>query len=169
MRFAESIKYGSAGTTEYIVDDETADFFFLEMNTRLQVEHGITELCYDIDLVELMLRQADSQLLGKGGLEASYLDSLQPSSPKGSAVECRVYGENPARNYAPSPGVLQEVKWYEMAGARFDTWIHRGTKISSHYDPLIAKTMCHASTRERQLRACTKYSWAPRYMALRQT
>lgn len=148
VRLAESIKYGSAGTIEYIVDDETAQFFFLEMNTRLQVEHGITELCYDVDLVELMLRQADAQLCGKGGLEVSYLDSLQPSSPKGSAIECRVYAENPARNYAPSPGILQDVKWNETAGARIDTWVHRGTKISSHYDPLIAKVMCHASTRD---------------------
>jgi urea carboxylase len=148
VRLAESIKYGSAGTIEYIVDDETADFFFLEMNTRLQVEHGITELCYDIDLVELMLKQADAQLSGKGGLEASYLDSLQPSSPRGSAIEGRVYAENPARNYAPSPGTLQYVKWNETARARIDTWVHTGTKISSHYDPLIAKVMCHASTRK---------------------
>ncbi len=148
VRLAESIQYGSAGTIEYIVDDETAEFFFLEMNTRLQVEHGITELCYDIDLVELMLKQADAQLSGKGGLEASYLASLQPSSPKGSAIECRVYAENPARNYAPSPGTLQQVKWNETAGVRIDTWVHTGTKVSSHYDPLIAKVMCHASTRD---------------------
>jgi urea carboxylase len=72
VRLAESINYGSAGTIEYIVDDATADFFFLEMNTRLQVEHGITELCYDVDLVELMLKQADAQLSGRQGLESSY-------------------------------------------------------------------------------------------------
>jgi urea carboxylase len=148
VRLAESIKYGSAGTIEYIVDDETAEFFFLEMNTRLQVEHGITELCYNIDLVELMLQQADAQLSGKGGLDSSYLDSLQPSSPKGSAIECRVYAENPARNYAPSPGILQHVKWNETVGARIDTWVRTGTKVSSLYDPLIAKVMYHACTRE---------------------
>jgi urea carboxylase len=148
VRLAESIKYASAGTIEYIVDDETADFFFLEMNTRLQVEHGITELCYDVDLVELMLKQADAQLSGRGGLEASYLDGLQPSSPKGSAIECRVYAENPACEYAPSPGTLQKVKWNDTAGSRIDTWVHTGTKISSYYDPLVAKVMCHAPTRE---------------------
>jgi urea carboxylase len=148
VRLAESINYGSAGTIEYIVDDETAEFFFLEMNTRLQLEHGITELCYDVDLVELMLKQADAQLSGREGLESSYLDSVQPSSPRGSAIECRVYAENPARNYAPSPGTLQHVHWNERAGARIDTWVHTGTKISSHYDPLIAKVMCHGSTRE---------------------
>lgn len=147
VHLAESIQYASAGTIEFIVDDGTADFFFLEMNTRLQVEHGITELCYNIDLVELMLKQADAQLCRKGGLDASYLENLQHSSPEGSAIECRVYAENPARNYAPCPGTLQQVKWNEIAGARIDTWVHTGTKISSHYDPLIAKVMCHASTR----------------------
>jgi urea carboxylase len=151
VSLAESIKYGSAGTIEYIVDDETADFFFLEMNTRLQVEHGITELCYDVDLVELMLKQADAQLSGKGGLEASYLENLQPSFPKGSAIECRVYAENPARNFAPSPGTLVQVRWNDISGARIDTWVHTGTKISSHYDPLIAKVMCHASTRDQAI------------------
>jgi urea carboxylase len=78
---------GFASTIEYTVDDATADFYFPEMNTRLQVEHGITELCYDVDLVELMLKQANAQLSGRQGLESSYLDSLQPSSPRGSAIE----------------------------------------------------------------------------------
>ena len=65
VRLVESIRYGSAGTIEYLVDDVTGDFFFLEMNTRLQVEHGITELCYGVDLVELMLKQADAELAGE--------------------------------------------------------------------------------------------------------
>ena len=133
VRLAESIHYGSAGTIEYLVDDETSDFFFLEMNTRLQVEHGITEMCYNIDLVELMLRQADAQLLQKVGLSASYLESLQPSVPTGFAVEARVYAENPSRNYAPSPGTLQLVKWAEAKSCRVDTWIQTGSKITSFY------------------------------------
>ena len=91
MRLAESIKYGSAGTIEYLVDDKTADFFFLEMNTRLQVEHGITELCYDVDLVELMLKQADAELAGRGGLTVEELRNAEVSEPNGSAIECRVY------------------------------------------------------------------------------
>lgn len=73
---AEIIKYGLAGTVEYLVDDRTGDFFFLEMNTRLQVQHGITELCYNIDLVELMLRQADCEIAGSGGLSSSELEKL---------------------------------------------------------------------------------------------
>ncbi len=171
VRLAESINYGSAGTIEYLVDDETGDFFFLEMNTRLQVEHGITELCYDVDLVELMLRQADAELSGKKGLKKDELKKMQPTAPKGAAIEARVYAENPARNYAPSPGTLQSVQWKEPKGCRIDTWVKTGTIVSTHYgmsfgefsrsqsirlkegaliytDPLLAKVMFHASTRK---------------------
>jgi urea carboxylase len=148
VRLAESIKYGSAGTIEYLVDDETADFFFLEMNTRLQVEHGITEMCYGVDLVELMLKQADAQLQGKAGLDASYLESLQPKNPKGAAIEARVYAENPAKDYAPSPGTLQSVEWKDIKGSRIDTWVHTGSKVTSNYDPLLAKVMFHGPSRE---------------------
>lgn len=154
VRLAESINYGSAGTIEYLVDDETADFFFLEMNTRLQVEHGITEMCYDVDLVELMLRQADAQIGGKGGLAAAELDELQQRclEPKGHAIEARVYAENPARNYAPSPGLLQEVKWHRLPGTRIDTWVRAGITISSNYDPLLAKLMHHSPSRSQTVR-----------------
>jgi urea carboxylase len=133
VRLAESVKYASAGTIEYLVDDATGDYFFLEMNTRLQVEHGITELCYDVDLVEMMLRQADAQRGGAGGLEKSYLDKFAGRQPNGSAIEARVYAENPSRNYAPSPGLLQEVKWKEGDGVRVDTWVRTGTKITTFY------------------------------------
>lgn len=148
VRLAESLQYGSAGTIEFLVDDEHANFFFLEMNTRLQVEHGITELCHDVDVVELMLKQADAELSGKGGLDAGYLAGLQPSSAKGVAIEARVYAENPAKDYAPSPGLLQEVLWKEVPGSRIDTWVRRGIRVSANYDPLLAKAMVHASTRD---------------------
>ncbi|OJD16028.1 urea carboxylase [Emergomyces pasteurianus Ep9510] len=148
VRLAESTKYASAGTIEYLVDDETGDFFFLEMNTRLQVEHGITELCYGVDLVELMMKQVDAQLSGKHGLDASYLQSLQSNTLRGAAIEARVYAENPARNFAPSPGTLQEVQWKEIPGSRFDTWVYRGTKVTANYDPLLAKVMYHSPSRE---------------------
>lgn len=133
VRLAESIKYGSAGTIEYLVDDETGEFFFLEMNTRLQVEHGITELCYDVDLVELMLRQAEAELSGRKGLSEADLASYQGRQPKGAAIEVRVYAENPARNYAPSPGTLQLVEWKETTGSRIDTWVQTGTKVTAYY------------------------------------
>ncbi len=149
---AKSQKYASAGTIECLVDDKTGDFFFLEMNTRLQVEHGITELCYDVDLVELMLKQADAQLAGKNGLSSEYLMSLQPKAPLGHAIEARVYAENPVRDYAPSPGLLQAVEWQQLEGSRIDTWVFTGTFISPNYDPLIAKVMNHAKSRD----ACIK-------------
>ncbi|KAK5131335.1 hypothetical protein LTR08_001001 [Meristemomyces frigidus] len=148
VTLAKSVKYGSAGTIEYIVDDVSGDFYFLEMNTRLQVEHGITELCYDIDLVELMLKQADAQHSGKGGLSDEYLTSLQPSKPLGHAIEARVYAENPLRDYAPSPGLLQRVEWERLGGSRIDTWVFTGSTISPYYDPLIAKVMNHARNRK---------------------
>ena len=144
---AESIKYSSAGTIEYLVDDKSGDFFFLEMNTRLQVEHGITELCYDVDLVQLMLRQADAQL-AKGGINSEELEQLQPKKPKGAAIEARVYAENPAKAYAPSPGTLQIVEWTNVDGSRIDTWVHTGTIVSAHYDPLLAKVMVHRPKRD---------------------
>ncbi|KAI9708108.1 MAG: hypothetical protein M1820_004312 [Bogoriella megaspora] len=147
VSLAKSIQYGSAGTVEYLVDDKTGDFFFLEMNTRLQVEHGITELCYDVDLVELMLRQGNAERAGQGGLPAGELEALQPSTPRGAAIEVRVYAENPIRDYAPSPGLLQKVEWKESPSVRVDTWVSTGSTVTPNYDPLIAKVMFHAPLR----------------------
>lgn len=147
VRLAETIQYGSAGTVEYLVDDKTGDYFFLEMNTRLQVEHGITELCYDVDLVELMLKQADEQLAGRGGLDGTQLKRMQPIGPTGFAIEARVYAENPLKNYAPSPGLLQKVEWKAVPGSRIDTWVFTGSRITPNYDPLIAKAMVHHASR----------------------
>lgn len=137
---ASSVNYASAGTVEYIVDDKTGAVAFLEMNTRLQVEHGITEMCYGVDLVELMLKQTDAELAGKGGLDGDYLKKLQEDhpGPTGSAIECRLYAENPVRDYAPSPGILQEVKWGGGSdrAVRVDTWVGKGTQISPNYGAL---------------------------------
>jgi urea carboxylase len=138
ISLAESVKYASAGTLEFLVDDESGVFFFLEMNTRLQVEHGVTEMVYGADLVELMLRQADAQLAGKGGLDATVVDDISRTcqEPNGHAIEVRVYAENPARDYAPCPGLLQQVKFHELPGTRIDTWVRAGITISPHYGEL---------------------------------
>lgn len=152
ISLAQSIKYGSAGTVEYLVDDKSGDFFFLEMNTRLQVEHGITELCYDVDLVALMLQQADAQLAGKGGLTNDHLQSLQPTKPVGVAIEARVYAENPSRDFAPSPGLLQKVEWEKLENSRIDTWVFTGSTVTPSYDPLLAKVMLHTRTREASIK-----------------
>ena len=133
INYALQLKYKSAGTIEFLVDDKTGDFFFLEMNTRLQVEHGITELCYRVDLVALMLQQADCEKGGKTGLSSEYLQSLQKDGPSGAAIEVRVYAEVPFRNYAPSPGLLQYVDWPTGEGVRVDTWVKTGQRISANY------------------------------------
>lgn len=133
IQLAESINYGSAGTVEYLVDDSSGDFFFLEMNTRLQVEHGITELCYNVDLVELMIKQADAELAGKGGLDGPALKGMQQGQPLGAAIEARIYAENPLKDYAPCPGLLQKVEWKEIPGCRIDTWVFTGSRITPNY------------------------------------
>ena len=133
IAYALQLKYKSAGTIEFLVDDITGDFFFLEMNTRLQVEHGITELCYGIDLAALMLQQADCEKGGETGLSSEYLYSLQQDGPIGAAIEARVYAEVPFRNFAPSPGLLQAVHWPEGDGIRVDTWVKTGQRIGSFY------------------------------------
>lgn len=141
---AESVKYASAGTLEFLVDDESGAFFFLEMNTRLQVEHGVTEMVYKVDLVELMLRQAEAQMAGKGGLEETRLDDISRScqEPKGHAIEVRVYAENPARDYAPSPGLLQQIVFHELPGTRIDGWVRAGITISPNYGELAEAISC---------------------------
>ncbi|KYK54810.1 urea amidolyase [Drechmeria coniospora] len=133
-----TIGYRSAGTIEYLVDDATADFFFLEMNTRLQVEHGITELRFGIDLVELMLGQAEQPL---------DLAAFKSLAPRGHAIEARVYAENPLKNHMPSPGQLQHVEFAAGPGVRVDTWVRTGTNVSLAYDPLLAKIMAYAPDR----------------------
>lgn len=94
-----------------------------------------------------MLRQADLQLEGKKGISDDELSSMQPSGPKGAAIEVRVYAENPLRDYAPSPGLLQKVEWPTNPNARIDTWVFTGARISPNYDPMIAKIMFHSETR----------------------
>ncbi|KAI1119768.1 urea carboxylase [Nemania abortiva] len=149
--YASMLSYKSAGTVEFLVDDNTSDFFFLEMNTRLQVEHGITELCYNVDLVVLMLRQADLERAGQGGITSAELLALQSTAPSGAAIEARIYAEDPYRDFAPCPGLFQEVKWPSVKDARVDTWIQTGQNVSSHYDPLLAKVLVHAPTREQAI------------------
>ncbi|KAL2443999.1 Urea amidolyase [Exophiala dermatitidis] len=133
--YSSFLGYKSAGTVEFLIDDESGDFFFLEMNTRLQVEHGITELCYGVDLVKLTLLQADYEKGGSRGIPSAQLQSLMRPNPTGAAIEARIYAENPYRNFAPSPGVLQEVIWPQDPGFRVDTWIQPGQEVTLYYGP----------------------------------
>ncbi|KAI0838476.1 AHS2-domain-containing protein [Hypoxylon sp. FL0890] len=147
LTLAKSIKYRSAGTVEFLVDDETGDFFFLEMNTRLQVEHGITELCYDVDLVALMLRQAEYQLDGSPGIPSAELLAIKTGTLSGAAIEVRVCCENPADSFLPGSGHVQSVTWPDQ-NARVDTWIQLGSFVSPYFDSLLAKVIVHSATRE---------------------
>ncbi len=135
------VDYASAGTVEFIYDPQRDDFFFLEVNTRLQVEHPVTEAVLGIDLVEWMIRQA----AGEDAIGA------RPPAPAGAAIEARLYAENPQADFRPSAGVLTEVRW--PAGARVDTWIERGTEVTPFYDPMLAKIIVTGADRPAALAA----------------
>jgi len=141
VRAGEVVGYRGAGTVEFLVDVPTGGFVFLEMNTRLQVEHPITEQVTGIDLVEQQLRIA-----GRG--EVSFAE--QAVKPQGHAVELRVYAEDPSR-FLPSPGTISE--WSEPAGPgiRVDAGYAAGNQVTPFYDPLLAKLCVHAATRDEAL------------------
>ncbi|KOS57268.1 urea carboxylase [Rhodococcus rhodochrous] len=138
-RLASSVHYRSAGTVEFVYDVERGEASFLEMNTRLQVEHPVTEEVTGIDLVEWMLR------LGRG--ETEMLDALPDSGPRivGHAVEARVYAEDPGHDYRPSAGLLTAVEF--PAHTRVETWVDTGTEVSSFYDPMLAKIIVRGESR----------------------
>ncbi len=135
VKLGQAVDYQSAGTVEFVYDAATGEFYFLEVNTRLQVEHGVTELVTGIDLVEWMVQQAAGEL-DLGGFAAA---------PRGASIQVRLYAEDPARQFQPCAGLLTEVRFPDRA--RVDTWVERGTEVPPYYDPLIAKLMAHADTR----------------------
>lgn len=137
VKLGESVNYRSAGTVEFIYDADRGDFFFLEVNTRLQVEHGVTELVTGIDLVEWMARLA---------LDPSWEMPASSPSPSGCAIQARVYAEDPNHNFRPSCGLLTEASF--PTWTRCDGWIVPGTEVSPFYDPLLAKVMVHAEDRD---------------------
>jgi urea carboxylase len=139
VRLAAAVGYESAGTVEFVFDAASGDFYFLEVNTRLQVEHGVTEEVTGVDLVEWMLRQAAGEL----SLAQVKL------SLRGVAIQVRLYAEDPAKNFQPSTGTLTEVVF--PSDVRIDTWIERGTDVSAFYDPLLAKPIVFAETRAQAL------------------
>ncbi|KAK3314115.1 urea carboxylase [Apodospora peruviana] len=151
VALARSVKYRSAGTIEFVVNDDDGEVYFLEMNTRLQVEHGVTELCHGVDLVNMMLLQAQAELNGEGGLRAEELTEISSRPPKGHAIEVRLYAENPADDYKPSPGLFTGVSLPQGDGIRVDTWLERGSVVTPFFDPLLAKVMAHAATRDEAL------------------
>ncbi|MFN0029513.1 MAG: urea carboxylase [Acidimicrobiales bacterium] len=138
------VQYRSAGTVEFLVDAHNGTHAFLEVNTRLQVEHGVTELVTGIDLVAEMVRLA-------GGATLDHLPDTVASS--GHAMEVRVYAEDPAEAFRPSSGLLTRVRLPRGPGVRVDGWVEDGTEISPFYDPLLAKVMTVADNRDLALQA----------------
>ena len=138
VELGQSVKYRSAGTVEFIYDAARDEFYFLEVNTRLQVEHPVTEMVTGLDLIECMLKVAAGD-----ALDWEKLNNIQP---QGAAIEVRIYAEDPAKNFQPSPGILTDV--YFPEDIRVDTWVSTGTEVSQYFDPMIAKIIVHAENRE---------------------
>jgi acetyl-CoA carboxylase biotin carboxylase subunit len=142
VRFARHLSYRGAGTVEFLVDVERGEFYFLEMNARIQVEHPVTEAVSGIDLVEQQIRIAEGQ--GLGLKQADFHLS-------GAAIECRINAEDPARDFAPSPGVVRQAVWPAGEGIRVDTHIGSGSAVPPFYDSLMAKIIAHGATRAEAL------------------
>jgi urea carboxylase len=143
-RLMASVKYRNAGTVEFIYDADNQQFYFLEVNTRLQVEHGVSEEVWGIDLVEWMLQQAAGELADLHTLKAGL-------SPSGHAIQVRIYAEDPAQDFRPSAGLLSKVHWPQAQGLRIDHWIESGIEVPSLFDPLLAKLIVHADDRNTAL------------------
>lgn len=139
-RLAEEVGYRSAGTVEFLYDPNSQQFYFLEVNTRLQVEHGVTEEVLSIDLVEWMIRESAGDLRG--------LDELY-KQPVGHSIQARIYAEDCLNDFRPSGGQLDHVRLPE--DARIETWVRDGIQITSLYDPMLAKIIVHGNTREEAL------------------
>ncbi|MCU9953626.1 urea carboxylase [Burkholderia sp. BKH01] len=142
VRLARAVAYASAGTVEFVFDARERRFYFLEVNTRLQVEHCVTEAVTGIDLVEWMILQAEGDL--------PPLDTLAVA-PRGASIQVRLYAEDPHQQFRPSAGVLTHVAFPDTV--RVDTWIDAGTEVSAYYDPLLAKLIVRGDTRREALAA----------------
>ena len=137
VKSAQAVGYVGAGTVEFLVDD-AQNFYFMEMNTRLQVEHPVTELIAGIDLVEWQLRVASGEPL----------PATQDMSRRGFAVEARLYAEDPAHDYLPSVGRIAHLRWaHASPGLRQDTGVEEGDEVSSYYDPMLGKIIAWGESR----------------------
>ncbi|MBP2292813.1 urea carboxylase [Azospirillum rugosum] len=135
-RLGRAVGYQSAGTVEFVYDDAAGEAYFLEVNTRLQVEHGVTEEVTGIDLVEWMVRQAAGEPLP---LEE------HKGTARGASIQVRVYAEDPGRNFRPCSGILTEAAFPE--DARVETWVEQGSEVTPFYDPLVAKVIVRGADR----------------------
>jgi len=155
VKIARAVDYTGAGTVEFLLSDTTREFYFLEMNTRLQVEHPVTELVTGFDLVR-------EQFSVAAGAQLSFAqDDVRWT---GHAIECRIYAEDPANNFFPSPGTITHLQEPLGPGVRIDSGVRRLSEVSIHYDPMIAKLAVWGSTRaeaiDRLRRALDEYEVA---------
>lgn len=151
VKGAKSVKYRSAGTIEFLVD-KNGNFYFMEMNTRIQVEHPVTEMVYGIDIVREQIRIAAGEKLG---IKQKQL------KPNGHAIECRINAEDPFKGFRPSPGKITALHFPGGYGVRVDSHIYQDYVVPPYYDSLIAKLIVHARTRDeaiaRMLRALEEF------------
>lgn len=139
-----SVEYRNAGTVEFIFDIDAQSFYFLEVNTRLQVEHGVTEEVYDVDLVEWMLKLAANEM--------EPLDLIRLNlAPSGHAIQVRLYAEDTTQDFQPSAGLLSDVYFPSADDLRVDTWVESGIEVPSLFDPMLGKLIVCSSTRKEAL------------------
>lgn len=152
VKVAQAVDYVGAGTVEFLVSDVDRSFYFLEMNTRLQVEHPVTELVTGIDIVREQINVASGKPL------SFTQDDIEM---RGHAVECRVYAEDPSNNFLPSPGTIRRLRLPQGPGIRDDGGVYEGAEVSIHYDPMISKLCAYGRDREeaidRMRRALEEY------------
>jgi acetyl-CoA carboxylase biotin carboxylase subunit len=139
VRLARTVGYRGAGTLEYLYDDATKEFFFIEMNTRIQVEHPVTEMITGIDLVREMILIAAGRPLGI---------AQEAVRIRGHAIECRINAEDPARNFMPSPGAVTALAVPQAPDLRFDTMLYEGYVVPPFYDSLLGKLIAWGESRE---------------------
>lgn len=138
LKAAKSIEYLSAGTIEFLMDQQ-GNYYFMEMNTRIQVEHPVTEMVTGVDIVKEQIRIARGEKIAF---------NQQDFKLRGHAIECRINAEDPKRNFVPVPGKISFFHMPQGIGVRFDTHIFAGHVIPSHYDSLIGKLICHGNSRD---------------------